>query len=181
MHPWHDVPLGKGPGNRFTAVVETPRDSHVQYGLDLPTGLLRVKRVLSSAVQYPANYGFVPRTLAEDEEPLDVLVIGQDPIHPLSLVRARAIGLLRMIQSGRRNEKILAVHIDDPAVESYRECWQLPAYQLAEIEKFFRDSRAPEEVAVGTFGFGDAREAMQHLADLASAYAAHVEHGRSTA
>jgi inorganic pyrophosphatase len=108
------------------------------------------------------------------------------PWHDVSLgesavVRARAVGLLRMVQSGGRDDKILAVHIDDPAVESCRECKQPPPSQLAEIEKFFRDYRALERVEIRTLGFGDAREAMQHLAEGASAYAARMEHGRASA
>lgn len=181
MHPWHDISLGESAGNGLRAVVETPRDSRVPYGLDLRTGLLRVKRVLFSAVQYPANYGLVPRTLAEDEEPVDVLGMGQDPIHPLSVVRVRAVGLLRMVQGGGRDDTILAVHIDDPAVESSRECKQLPPSQLAELRsssatigRWSGWRYAPSDLAMHG-------EAMQHLAEGASAYAARMEHGRPSA
>lgn len=179
MHPWHDIALGESIETAFPAVIETPLDSRVQYGLDLVTGLLRVKRVIFSAMQYPANYGFVPRTLAEDGEPLDVMVLGQDPIHPMSVVRARAIGVLRMVQSGRRDDKLLAVHVDDPVFEAYHSWRQVPPFRLAEIEKFFRDYRALEAIEAATSGFGDTSEAIALLRETADQYAAHVRYERA--
>lgn len=179
MHSWHDIPLGEDIESVLPVVVETPLDSRVQYGLDLETGLLRVKRILFSAMQYPANYGFVPRTLAEDGEPLDVMVLGQDPIHPMSVARARAIGVLRMVQSGRRDDKLLAVHVDDPVFEAYRSWRQLPPFRLAQIEKFFRDYRALEAIEATTSGFGDASEAITIIRSLADQYAAHVRRERA--
>jgi len=172
MHPWHDIPLGASIETAFPAVIETPMESRVQYGLDLVTGLLRVKRIIFSAAHYPANYGFVPRTLSDDGEPLDVMVLGQDPIHPMSLVRARAIGVLRMVQSGRRDDKVLAVHVDDPVYEPYRSWRELPSFRLAEIEKFFRDYRALESIETATSGFGDPSEAIALLRETADQYAA---------
>jgi inorganic pyrophosphatase len=178
MHPWHDVPLGEAIESTFLAVIETPRESRVQYGLDLSTGLLRVKRVLFSAMQYPANYGFAPRTLADDGEPVDVLVLGQDPIHPMSIVRARPIGLLRMVQGGRRDDKIVAVHVDDPVFEPYRSWQELPPHVLAEVERFFNDYRALEGVETNTGGFGDAGDAARLLREFASRYVAEASHER---
>jgi inorganic pyrophosphatase len=170
MNAWHDIPLGTAIEEAFPAVIEIPRDSRMQYTLDLGTGLLRVKRVLFSAMQYPANYGFVPRTLADDAEPLDVLVLGQEPIHPLSIVRARAIGVLRVEQSGARDDKILAVHLDDPVFAEVRAWKELPAYQLAELERFFLDYRALEAVEATTGGFGGADEANALIRELAARY-----------
>jgi inorganic pyrophosphatase len=178
MHPWHDVTLDEDLSHSFRAVIETPRASRVQYAIDLPTGVLRVRRVLFSAVQYPAHYGFIPRTLADDGEPLDALVLGQEQIAPLSIVRARAIGVLLMVQGGKRDDKILAVHVDDPVFGSYRTRAELPPYQLAELEKFFNDYRALENIVVWC-GYEDADAATARIRELAARYEAHGQHGRA--
>lgn len=170
MHPWHDVPLGRSIEDGFPAVVETPRESRVQYALELDTGLLRVKRILFSAVQYPANYGLVPRTLSDDGEPLDVVILGQDAIHPMSIVRVRAIGVLRMTQASVRDHKVLAVHVDDPVYSTYRAWSELPPHQLSALEVFFRDYRALEQVEASTGGFGDAAEANALIRELEARY-----------
>ena len=109
MHAWHDVTPGEGLPAEFTAVIEIPMGSSVKYELDKETGMLRLDRVLYSAVYYPANYGFIPQTLAEDDDPLDVLVLCQEAVAPLTLVHARAIGLMTMMDSGKKDHKILAV------------------------------------------------------------------------
>src|SRR5437773_9040074 len=114
MNPWHDVALQAAGGRGVNVVIEIPKGSKVKYELDKATGLLRVDRVLYSAVHYPANYGFIPQTYAEDDDPLDVLVLCQEPVAPLTLVRSRAIGLMTMLDAGKRDHKILAVAADDP-------------------------------------------------------------------
>ena len=102
-HPWHDVTPGEHLPAQFAVVVEIPSGSNVKYELDKTTGLLRLDRVLYSAVHYPANYGFIPQTYAEDGDPLDVLVLCQEPVAPLTLVEARAIGLMTMLDAGKRD------------------------------------------------------------------------------
>src|SRR5438445_3182140 len=111
-HPWHDVPLPDDPAKGFPAFIEIPMGSKVKYELDKPTGLLRVDRVLYSAVHYPANYGFVPRTYCDDQDPLDVLVLGQEAVEPQVLMRARAIGAMRMRDDKGQDDKLIAEHID---------------------------------------------------------------------
>src|SRR5579862_9422265 len=112
-HAWHDVTPGENLPSVFTAVVEIPMGSSVKYELDKETGLLRLDRVLFSAVYYPANYGFIPRTFCDDGDPLDALVLGQEPLHPLSLVEARAIGVMRMRDEKGLDDKIIAVSVKD--------------------------------------------------------------------
>ena len=121
IHPWHDVTPGEQLPSEFNALVEIPMGSSVKYELDKRTGLLRLDRVLYSAVYYPANYGFIPQTYAEDDDPLDVLVLCQEPLAPLTLVSARAIGLMTMVDGGKHDHKILAVAVDDPEFNSFRE------------------------------------------------------------
>src|SRR5215468_3849634 len=119
VHPWHDIPLPDDIATWFPAYIEIPQGSKVKYELDKPTGLLMVSRVLYGAVHYPANYGFVPRTYCDDGDPLDVLVLGQEAVHPLTEVESRAIGLMRMRDDKGIDDKILAVNIYDPAVADY--------------------------------------------------------------
>src|SRR5437899_4639075 len=114
MNPWHDVALQAAGGRGVNVVIEIPKGSKVKYELDKRTGLLMVSRVLYSAVHYPANYGFIPRTYCDDGDPLDVLVIGQEEVVPGVLLRARAIGLMQMRDEKGQDDKIIAVHVDDP-------------------------------------------------------------------
>jgi inorganic pyrophosphatase len=147
-HAWHDVTPGERLPGEFTAVIEIPRGSSVKYELDKDTGLLRLDRMLHSAVYYPANYGFIPQTLAEDDDPLDVLVLCQEPVDPLTLVDARAIGLMTMIDSGKRDHKILAVATHDPEYNSFHEADELPPHRLAMLRRFFQDYKTLEGKAV---------------------------------
>jgi inorganic pyrophosphatase len=147
-HAWHDVIPGENLPGEFTAVIEIPRGSSVKYELDKATGLLKLDRMLHSAVYYPANYGFIPQTLAEDNDPLDVLVLCQEPVDPLTLVHARSIGLMTMIDSGKRDHKILAVAVNDPEYNSFQEADELPAHRLAMLRRFFQDYKTLEGKAV---------------------------------
>jgi len=125
IHPWHDVTPGDQLPQEFSTVIEIPFGSSVKYELDKTSGLIKLDRVLYSAVYYPANYGFIPQTLAEDDDPLDVLVLCQEAVVPLTIIHARAIGLMTMIDSGKKDHyKQLegkAVEVDEirPAAEAY--------------------------------------------------------------
>jgi len=148
MHPWHDVELGDDIGRRFHAIIEIPKGSKAKYELDKRTGLLYLDRVLHSAVHYPANYGFLPRTYCPDDDPLDVLVLGQEPVLPLCIVRARAIGVITMTDEKGQDDKIIAVHIDDPEYTHYRDAAELPPHRLRELERFFLDYKVLENKTV---------------------------------
>src|SRR5690349_13966708 len=122
--------------------------SSVKYELDKETGLLKLDRILYSAVYYPANYGFIPQTLAEDDDPIDVLVLCQEAVAPLTLVRARAIGLMTMIDAGKRDHKILAVASDDPEYNGFCEPVDLPPHRLNMLRRFFQDYKMLEGKSV---------------------------------
>jgi inorganic pyrophosphatase len=147
-HAWHDITPGEKLPKEFTAVIEIPMGSSVKYELDKETGLLKLDRILYSAVYYPANYGFIPQTLAEDDDPLDVLVLCQEAVAPLTLVHARSIGLMTMIDNGKRDHKVLAVALDDPEYNSFREFDELPPHRLTMLRRFFQDYKLLEGKAV---------------------------------
>jgi len=144
MHPVHDIEVPPDIAAFVPTVIEIPRGSHMKYEVDKPTGLLRLDRVLYSAVFYPANYGFIPRTHAEDGDPLDILVLMQEPVEPLTIVRARAIGGLRMTDDKGGDDKIVAVCIDDPAVAHYTATSEVPPHVMRELDRFFRDYKTLE-------------------------------------
>jgi inorganic pyrophosphatase len=159
-HPWHDVTPGRNLPGEFAAVIEIPMGSTVKYELDKPTGLLKVDRMLYSAVYYPANYGFIPQTLAEDGDPLDVLVLCQEAVDPLTILNARSIGLITMLDSGKRDHKVVAVCPDDPIYAVYREVTELPAPRLNMLRRFFQDYKALEGKTVEVDDFQSASAAL---------------------
>src|SRR5713226_8400401 len=148
IHPWHDVTPGDKLPQEFSSIIEIPFGSSVKYELDKTSGMIKLDRVLYSAVYYPANYGFIPQTLAEDDDPLDVLVLCQEPVVPLTLLKARAIGLMTMIDSGKRDHKILAVAVHDPEFNGFQEASELPHHRLNMLRRFFQDYKTLEGKAV---------------------------------
>src|SRR5262249_15115691 len=135
-HAWHDLPNPEADiATSFSVVIEIPKGSKVKYELDKPSGLLRVDRVLYSAVHYPASYGFLPRSYCDDGDPLDVLVLASEAVIPLSIMRARAIGVMHMTDGGKNDDKIIAVHIHDPAFSDYVDIAQVPKHVALEIQR----------------------------------------------
>ena len=149
MHPWHDIAVD--PAVITTAlpvVIEIPAGSKNKYELDKQSGILKLDRVLYSSVRYPANYGFIPRSFCDDGDPLDVLVLGQEPVHPLTLVAVRPVGLMHMRDQGRADDKILAVPAHDPVYSHIRELTDVPPHLIQEIHRFFLDYKVLEEKEV---------------------------------
>ena len=149
MHAWHDIRLDvERLDEAFPVVIEVPRGSKNKYELDKETGFLVLDRVLSSAVHYPANYGFVPQTFCDDGDPLDALVLGQEQVYPLVIVHARAIGVMHMRDEKGDDHKIIAVNTSDPMFAEYTNLDQLPAHTLREMRRFFEDYKALENKLV---------------------------------
>ena len=148
IHPWHDVTPGDKLPQEFDCVIEIPFGSSVKYELDKTSGLIKLDRVLYSAVYYPANYGFIPQTLAEDDDPLDVLVLCQETVVPLTIIHARTIGLMTMIDAGKKDHKIIAVATEDPEFNSYHEAAEMPSHRLLMLRRFFQDYKQLEGKAV---------------------------------
>src|SRR5919108_2091528 len=133
MHPWHDCYVDDSLiASAFPVIIEISKGSKNKYELDKETGLLRLDRVLYSAVHYPADYGFIPRSYCGDGDPLDALVLGQEPVHPLTIVEARAIGVMRMRDEKGVDDKIVAISVRDPAFAHYTDKVQLPEHVLLE-------------------------------------------------
>ena len=149
MHAWHDTYVDDSVvANAFPVVIEIPKGSTNKYELDKETGLLRLDRVLYSAVYYPADYGFIPRTYCDDNDPLDALVLGQEPVYPLTIVEARAIGVMRMRDEKGIDDKIVAVSVRDPAFAEYTDKEQLPSHVLRQVRRFFEDYKSLEHKQV---------------------------------
>jgi inorganic pyrophosphatase len=170
-HPWHDVPLPNDPAPWFPAYIEIPMGSKLKYELDKDTGLLRVDRVLYSAVHYPANYGFIPRTYCDDGDPLDVLVLGQEAVAPGVLMRARAIGVMRMRDDKGQDDKIIAVHEDDPEYTDYHDLRELAPHRLREVERFFLDYKVLEGKHVEVEPMRGAADALRIVREAIDLYA----------
>jgi inorganic pyrophosphatase len=148
MHPWHDIEVHEPVDDSFPAFIEIPKGSKVKYELDKATGLLMVDRVLHSAVHYPANYGFIPQTYCDDGDPLDVLVLGGEEVVPMCIMRARAIGMMQMRDEKGLDDKIIAVHLDDPSWNHFTHIREVPKHTLLELRRFFEDYKALENKQV---------------------------------
>ena len=170
INPWHDVTPGEDIPQEFSAIIEIPFGSSVKYELDKASGLIKLDRVLYSAVYYPANYGFIPQTLAEDDDPLDVLVLCQETVVPLTLLRARTIGIMTMLDMGKRDHKIIAVCLDDPEFNSYREASEMPPHRLMMLRRFFQDYKQLEGKAVEVDEIQPAAEAYPIIEDALARY-----------
>lgn len=170
MHPVHDIEVPADIATCVPAVIEIPRGSRLKYEVDKKTGALRLDRVLYSAVHYPINYGFIPRTHAEDGDPLDILVLMDEAVQPLTIVRARAIGGLRMEDEKGRDHKILSVCINDPAVAHYQAMTDLPPHLLRELHRFFEDYKVLEHKKAEVADFYDQKAALAVIQAARASY-----------
>ena len=170
IHPWHDVTPGEDIPHEFDVVIEIPFGSSVKYELDKDSGLIKLDRILFSAVYYPANYGFIPQTLAEDDDPLDVLVLCQETVAPLTLIHARTIGLMTMLDAGKKDHKIIAVAINDPEFNHFREAAEMPPHRLTMLRRFFQDYKQLEGKAVEVDEIQPAAKAYPIIEDALARY-----------
>ena len=168
---WHDVPPGDKAGEGIIqSLIEIPVGSSSKYEMDKDSGLLCLDRVLHSAVYYPANYGFIPQTLADDGDPLDTLVLGTEPVYPLTLVKARAIGIMIMKDQDELDHKIIAVPVGDPDFRTCNDVHDLPPHRLAVIKRFFEDYKILENKTVVVDDILPAKDALPVIIESIDTY-----------
>ncbi len=144
QHPWHQVSAGKNVPEVVSAIIEIPKGSKAKYEIDKDSGLLKLDRVLFSSVMYPANYGFIPQTYCDDKDPLDILVICSVDVYPMSIIEAKVIGVMHMVDNGEQDDKIIAVAANDMSVNYINDISELPPHTMKEIVRFFSDYKTLE-------------------------------------
>jgi len=170
FNPWHDASIGEESPEIVEAIIEIPQNSKAKYEMDETTGMLRLDRVLFSSMRYPVNYGFIPQTYGEDFDPLDVVVLSQIDIRPMCLVSAKVIGVLRMIDDGEPDDKIIAVAKDDMSVNHINSVEELSDHYKEELINFFEDYKKLERKTVEVSGIEGKEAAFKIIKDSIVAY-----------
>ncbi len=163
LNLWRDLPPGANPPEEVTAIIEIPQGSRNKYELDKTTGLIKLDRVLYSAVHYPAEYGFIPRTLHDDGDPMDVLVLLKEETFPGCMIDVRPLGVLHMLDRGEPDDKILAVPLHDPYSAEYFDIADLPQHLLREVAQFFVSYKELEGKKVEIVGWGKSEESLRMI------------------
>jgi inorganic pyrophosphatase len=170
LHPWHGASYGPSAPSVVNALVEIPQGSRTKYEIDKPSGLLKLDRVIYSSFHYPVNYGFIPQTLGQDGDPLDILVLCSQSIQPLCLVEATVIGNMQMIDSGEQDDKIIAVASKDPAVNYITNINELPKHFFNELRNYFEQYKVLENKEVQIKEFQDREIAFQVIREAIKLY-----------
>ncbi|MFA7447451.1 MAG: inorganic diphosphatase [Weeksellaceae bacterium] len=170
FNPWHHVTVGEEQPDIVQSIIEIPQGSKAKYELDKASGMLRLDRVLFSSVSYPHNYGFIPQTLGEDNDPLDIIVLSQIAVDPMCIVEAKVIGVLRMIDNGEGDDKIIAVAQHDMSVNHINEVSELPPHLTVELQNFFEDYKKLENKLVVVEDFQNAEVARKIVSESIENY-----------
>ena len=170
LHPWHGVPPGEQAPRVVNAIIEIPQGSRCKYEIDKPSGLLKLDRVIFSSFYYPCNYGFIPQTYGGDKDPLDILVITSLPVVPLTLMEAKVVGVMQMVDGGDADDKIIAVAANDPGVNHYNNIEELPKHFFDELRHFFEEYKKLENKTVIVEEFGDKSTALKIIEEAIRYY-----------
>lgn len=173
MNIWHDLDKNRITPEKFMAFIEISKGSKQKYELDKPTGMLVLDRVLFTSTHYPANYGFIPRTLSDDGDPLDVLVMCQEPIQPMTLVECYPIGVLKMMDGTSVDEKIIAIPFGDPSMNCFKDISELPLHMFNEIRHFFEVYKQLEDGLTRVEHILGRVRAQETILDCIELYAQH--------
>ncbi|MBI5553978.1 MAG: inorganic diphosphatase [Candidatus Diapherotrites archaeon] len=168
--PWHDVSFGKKAPQEVEAVIEVPKDSKLKYEIDKASGMLRLDRALYSAVHYPGDYGFIPRTYCEDNDPLDVIVISNFSTYPNTIVTVRPIGMIEMLDKNEKDDKIIAVHANDPRFTEIKSLKDIPSHILLETKHFFETYKYLQKVEVKIIQHRETKDAWKCIENAIQLY-----------
>ena len=175
MNIWHDISTDRIKPDNFSALIEIPKGSNCKYELDKESGILRLDRILYTSTHYPHNYGFIPRTYADDGDPLDVLVICSVPIHPMTLIQVYPIGNMRMIDGGKLDDKIIAIPFSDPNYNNITDLDGLPPHLFDEIMHFFTVYKQLENKTTDVQSLSDRCHAMEIIQQAIDCYSELIE------
>lgn len=169
-NPWHSVKIGADVPEIVNSIIEIPKGSRAKYELDKESGLLKLDRVLYSSVYYPANYGFIPQTFCDDNDPLDILILSQIDFVPLCIVSAKVIGVMQMVDNGEADDKIIAVAANDMSVNHINDISELPPHFIAEMRHFFEEYKKLEKKTVIVEEFQNKLVAKKIIEDSITLY-----------
>jgi inorganic pyrophosphatase len=170
QHPWHDVSAGENPPAYLNAIIEIPKGSKAKYEVDKVSGLIKLDRVIYASMFYPLNYGFIPQSLGEDQDPLDIVVLTQVSVVPLCMIPCKVIGVMQMVDRGEADDKIIAVAEQDPSVSEIDDISDLPQYLLSELTHFFENYKTLENKKVVIDQFLPKQKAFQIIEESLTLY-----------